>query len=192
VSGPPLSARIFAEHRRAILALAAALVLNVVAYAVLVYPLSQRVANVAQRNESAAVALGSARRQFAVESGTVSGKARASQELNTFYSDVLPADIAGARRMTHLRLAQLARESGLRLDDRSFGQEERQKGSLARLQTTMNLAGNYSAFRTFVHRLESSPEFVVIDNVELTEEAEGESQLKVRLDLSTYYRNAAP
>jgi Tfp pilus assembly protein PilO len=191
VSRPALGARIFAEHRRAIIVLAAAFLLNVVGYVALVLPLSQRVANVAQRNEAAAVALASARREFALESGTVSGKARASQELNTFYSDVLPADIAGARRMTHLRLAQLAREAGLRLDDRSFGQEDRRKGSLARLQITMNLAGSYSAFRTFVHELESSPEFVVIDNVELSEEAEGDSQLKVRLDLSTYFRNAA-
>ena len=40
------------------------------------------------------------------------------------------------------------------------------------------------------HALESAPEFVVIDNVELAEGAEG-GNLVVTLELSTYYRNAA-
>jgi hypothetical protein len=41
--------------------------------------------------------------------------------------------------------------------------------------------------RTFIHQLETAPEFVVIDNVELTEEDAG-NELKVKLQLSTYYR----
>jgi hypothetical protein len=48
-----------------------------------------------------------------------------------------------------------------------------------------------AAMRTFIHELETSPEFVVIDNIELSEESDGDSQLKVKVDLSTYYRNQA-
>jgi hypothetical protein len=41
--------------------------------------------------------------------------------------------------------------------------------------------------RTFIHQLEIAPEFVVIDNVELTEDDQG-NELKVKLQLSTYFR----
>lgn len=186
-----IAARIFDEHRRVIVPLIVALLLNVVAYAAFVYPLSQRVANVAQRNLTAAASLASARRDYAVASGTVSGKARASRELNTFYTEVLPTDLAGARRLTHLRLAQLARQSGLQLQDATYAPEERRRdSSLERLQIRMELTGSYPAFRTFIHQLEASADFVVIDNLELSEEQQGQSQLTVRLDMSTYYRRA--
>jgi hypothetical protein len=52
-----LTRRVFDEYRRVITPLAAALVLNIAAYAFFVYPLSQRVANVAQRNQDAEQAL---------------------------------------------------------------------------------------------------------------------------------------
>ncbi len=190
VTDATLTRRIFDEHRRAITILGAALALNIAAYALLVYPLSQRVANVAQRNTAAEQALTSARADYAQASGTVTGKTRASEELNTFYTKVLPIDFAGARRLTHLRLAQLARQANLQLGHVSYEPDEKRKGSLARVAITMELAGSYPAMRTFIHELETSPEFVVIDNVELSEEAEGDSALKVRLNLSTYYRNA--
>jgi Tfp pilus assembly protein PilO len=183
--------RVLDEHRRVVMPLAAALVLNVLAFALLVYPLSQRVANVAQRNQAAEQALNAARGDYAQATGTVNGKTRASQELNTFYTQVLPTDQAGARRLTHLRLAQFARQSNLKQEHETFEPDEKRKGSLARLKITMDLTGSYPAMRNFIYRLESSPEFVVIDNVELTEDTQGENLLKVRLALSTYYRNTA-
>jgi Tfp pilus assembly protein PilO len=186
-----LGPRIFDEHRGAILTLIVALAANIVVYAAFVYPLSQRVANVEQRNLTAAASLASARRDYAVASGTVNGKSRASRELNTFYTQVLPTDLAGARRLTHLRLAQLAHESGLQLQDATYAPEERRReSSLDRLQIRMELTGSYPAFRSFIHQLEASPEFVVIDNLQLSEEQQGQSPLTVRLDLSTYYRRA--
>ena len=182
--------RIFDEYRRVLVPLLAALAINVVAYAALVYPLSQRVANVAQRNEAAALALTAARADYAQATGLVTGKSRAATELTTFYTKVLPADLPAARRLTHLRLAQLARESGVQLGHETLEPEEKRKGSLARLQGTMDLVGSYAAIRRFIHQLEVSPEFVVIDNVQLSEEGQGEN-LKVQVALSTYYRVAA-
>jgi Tfp pilus assembly protein PilO len=183
--------RIFDEHRRVLVPLLAALVINVVAYAALVYPLSQRVANVAQRNQSAELALTAARADYAQAAGLVTGKSRAASELTTFYTKVLPADLPAARRLTHLRLAQLAREAGVQLGHETLEPDEKRKGSsLARLQGTMDLVGSYAAIRRFIHQLEVAPEFVVIDNVQLSEEGQGDN-LKVRVALSTYYRVAA-
>ena len=112
--GLPLLRRAAAEHRRLRRrARRGAVPSNVLVYAFVVYPLAQRVANVEQRDQAAEQALAQARAEHAQASGTLTGKARASTELTTFYNDVLPQDLAGARRLTYLRLAQLARESNL-------------------------------------------------------------------------------
>ena len=91
-----------------------ALVSTSIVYAAVVYPLSQRVANIEQRDRTAEEQLLAAQRDHAQAAGTLTGKDRAATELATFYKDVLPSDLAGARRLTHLRLAQLARESNLK------------------------------------------------------------------------------
>lgn len=182
--------RMFAEHRTAVVPLMAALVLNLLAYAFIVYPLSRQVADVAGRDARAATTLAAAKQDHAQAAGTLTGKDRATTELATFYKSVLPEDVTGARRLSFLRLHQLARESGLRVVRTSTEVESERKSTLSRFKTEMELTGSYSAMRTFVHQLEVAPEFVVIDNVELTEDDTG-NELKVKVELSTYFRMLA-
>lgn len=188
--GMALVRRVLAEHRRLVIPLSVALAVNLLAYSLVVYPLSERVANVTQRDLAAEQALTQARAEHAQAAGTLTGKARASTELTTFYNDILPRDLSGARRLTYLRLAQLARESNLRFESGSYKPVKERDSTLTRLGIELVLAGSYANVRTFIHELESSPEFVVIDNVELSEGADG-GNLVVTLELSTYYRNAA-
>jgi len=188
--GMALVRRVMAEHRRLVIPLSVALVVNVLAYILIVYPLSQRVANVTQRDLAAEQALAQAKADYGQASGTLTGKARAATALTTFYNDVLPRDLSGARRLTYLRLAQLARESNLKFESGSYTPKDERGSTLTRLEIELVLAGSYADIRTFIHALESSPEFVVIDNVELSEGAEG-GNLAVTLQLSTYYRNTA-
>jgi hypothetical protein len=56
----------------------------------------------------------------------------------------------------------------------------------------MVLLGAYPDMRDFMYRLETAPEFVVIDNVQLDEDSTGDGSLVVTLDLSTYYRGETP
>lgn len=189
--GRPLLRRILKEHRRSLLVLGVLLLANVVVYAAVVYPLSQQVANSEQRDRTADQSLAQARTEFEQATGTLTGKARASTELATFYKDVLPTSLAGARRLTHLRLPQLAREANLRFDRGVYEQVEVRDSTMQRLRIEMNLAGSYDAVREFIHRLETSPEFVVIDNVTLAEDAVDGELLGVTLQLSTYYRDEA-
>ena len=190
--GVPLLRRAAAEHRRTLVVLALACAANVLVYALLVYPLSQRVANVEQRDRAAEQALTQARTEHARASGTLTGKARASAELATFYDDVLPQDLAGARRLTYLRLALLARDTALQYQRASFDPAIEPGSTLTRLQIQMVLSGTYAEMRNFMYQLEAAPEFVVIDNVQLGEGNDGDGSLVVTLDLSTYYRNETP
>ncbi len=111
--GIRLISRIAAEHRRSLIAIGLTCAVGILTYVFVVYPLAQRVANIEQRDRAAEQALAAAQAELAQVSGTLTGKARASTELMTFYTDVLPQDLAGARRLTYLRLARLARETNL-------------------------------------------------------------------------------
>jgi Tfp pilus assembly protein PilO len=188
----PLLKRIAGEHRRVVLTVGIAFVLNVIAYVAVVMPLSSRVANIEQRNQAAEQELASARREHAEASGTLTGKDRAAKELETFYTSVLPRDLTGARRLTHPRLQVLARQSNLDYGRSSVAAENERDSDLTRLKISMDLEGSYANMRTFIHQLENAPEFVVIDDLELTEGAEGSGSIEVRLELSTYFRNVTP
>ncbi|MGH9257997.1 MAG: GspMb/PilO family protein [Vicinamibacterales bacterium] len=190
--GLALVRRAAAERRRLIVGLAAAAVINAIVYALVVHPLADRVANVTERERAAEQALAQARTEHAQASGTLTGKSRASAELTTFYSEVLPQDLAGARRLTYLRLAQLARESDLEYRRATYAPVAESGSTLTRLQIQMVLEGTYANMRAFIYQLETSPEFVVIDNVQLAEGANGTGSLVVTLDLSTYYRDVPP
>jgi Tfp pilus assembly protein PilO len=191
MSGTPIARRALAEHRRFALALAIGFAVNVLVYVLFVFPLAQRVANVEQRNAQAGQGLTAAQADFAQANGTLTGKDRAATELATFYKDVLPPDLPGARRLTQLRLRQLARESDLRFDRDQYQEEEIRNSTLKRLRITMVLSGDYEDMRSFIHQLEAAPEFVVIDNVQLAGgDANSDAQV-VTLAMSTYFRNGA-
>jgi Tfp pilus assembly protein PilO len=188
-SGSVLLRRIGREHRRVLLPLGVLIAANVIIYALVVYPMAQRVANIEESSRAAQADLATARRDFDQASGTLTGKDRAAQELSTFYSSVLPSDLPGARRLTTLRLQQLARDADLVRTRLAAQVVAATTGStLKQLKILMDLAGSYANMRAFIHQLEIAPEFVVIDNVSLTEGAD-EGTLVVKLELSTYYRD---
>jgi Tfp pilus assembly protein PilO len=186
--GMALVRRVAQEHRRVLMPLLTALGINILLYAFAVYPLGQRVANVAQREQAAARELEAARGEHAQASGALTGKDRASAELTTFYNDVLPQGLTGARRLTYLRLAQLARESNLRYESSRTNDSLERGSTLSHLTITMQLAGEWDDIRGFIYDLDTAPEFVVIDNIQLS--GAGDSgRLSLDLALSTYYRD---
>jgi Tfp pilus assembly protein PilO len=180
--------RVIAEHRRVVYALIAGVVINVLVFAFFVYPLQRDVANVEQRTRAAEEALAAAQADYARANGTLTGKDRALKELDTFYSSVLARDLTGARRLTFARLAQLAAKSRLDFERRKYEPLVERGSNLTRLKVTMDLSGSYADIRDFIHEIESSPEFVVIDDVGLTDSVQNGDSVRLTLQLSTYYR----
>src|SRR4051794_41969477 len=114
------AARIFQEKRALIWPVLAALLVNVVVYAIVVYPLSKKVAGGEQAAEASAAALAAARRDYAAARATVAGKGQADVELEKFYGEVLPPAVGGARRIKFLGIEELGTQAGflVRLVDR--------------------------------------------------------------------------
>ena len=187
----PLFRRILRERRSIILPLAGVAVLNVAVYLLVVYPLSLRASATEGRQTFAARQLTAAQREYEAARAMLTSKDRADAELRTFYGEVLPADLAGARRITYARLAQLAHEADLSYDRRSYDPNANYEGSLQKVRITMVLEGEYRNVRRFIHALETAPEFVVIEEMSLTEGTDASAPLTLTLELATYFRAEA-
>ena len=186
-----LLTRILREKRAFIVPLALGIVLNVAAYALVVYPLGAKSAGAADRATAAAQALKSAERDHASARDLLAGKTRADQELSTFYDRVLPADLPAARRLTYSTLPALARRTNVRFLDRRFDDEQAAKNTrFGRLKIRTQFSGDYESLRRFIYELESAPEFVIIDDVTLAQ-PDPAKPLVLTLELSTYYRLGA-
>jgi Tfp pilus assembly protein PilO len=183
--------RIISEKRALILPIVIVLLANLALFALVVYPLSRKVAGGEAAAEASAAALNQARRDHAAARATVSGKTQADEELQKFYEEVLPPDVSGARRITFLPLDQLAREMNLRIEGQNSSQKEVRDSQLMKLTTIVTLKGEYRDIRRFIHAIEKAPEFRVLENVQLSQD-EGESRaINVMVQIATYFRTGA-
>ncbi len=180
--------RVLTEKRRLIWPIGIVLVLNAAVFLIVVYPLAQKVAGGEQQASAATAALNSARRDEAAARGTIKGKAEADAELQKFYEDVLPVDISGARRITYLWIEQLARRTNLRLERETSDAKPQRDSQLLKFTFTATLSGEYRDIRHFIHELEAAPEFLVLENVGLSQN-EGEAKgINVMVEIATYFR----
>jgi len=191
MSDAALGRRVLHEHRRLLVPLAIALAVNVAAYVMVVRPLEDRVANIAERDAAAERTLAAARKEHQIAVGTSTGKDRARQELARFYTDVLPANLAAARSLTHTRVPEMGEEFDVEFYSASVSPVTRPRdSSLTRYTSEVELAGRYGDVRRFLHALETAPEFVVIDDITLSEEDVEGGLLQLTLQLSTYFQAA--
>jgi len=183
-----LARRIFVEKRVLIIPVVAGALLNVAAYAFVVRPLAIRSANVSERAVADQQALATAERELAVANALVTGTSRAGDALTTFYGEVLPADQASALRVTYLSIYHLARRMNVKFLNRKHEVEQAKRDArVGRLKIRTELQGEYGNLRQFIYELESAPEFVIIDDVTLSQN-DSSKPLTLILELSSYYR----
>jgi Tfp pilus assembly protein PilO len=183
----PLLQRIAREKRFLLIPLLVLLVVNLIVYLAIVRPMGNRSAGAAESAAAAKAAVAAADHEQAAAKELVAGKARADEALNAFYQKVLPANLTAARRMTYSSLPALAQRTKVRYETRRFDPVEPEKDArVGGLKIRMVLQGEYANLRQFIYQLESAPEFVIIDDMTLTEGNTGE-MLTLHLDLSTYY-----
>jgi Tfp pilus assembly protein PilO len=183
-----LARRIFVEKRALIIPVAVGVVLNIAAYLFVVRPLALKSAGVADRAIAARQALTLAERDLAAARALVTGTSRADEELATFYEQVLPADQNSARRLTYLSIYHLARKMNVKfLDRKSEVEPPKRDARVGRWKIRTELQGDYENLRQFIYALESAPEFVIIDDVTLSQN-DATKPLTLTIELSSYYR----
>jgi len=183
----PLS-RVTRDYRSWILVLGVALAANVGVLMFVVLPMFSAADAVDRRAASAADDLAAARAELVAAEQTRDGSAQAATDLERFYGEVLPADVAAARRITHLKLSQMARDHGVTFQRSAAAPEDIRDSSLRRLRVSYALAGEYDDIRALIYDIETAADFLVIDNVFLSEGADQGAPLTLTLELSTYYQ----
>jgi hypothetical protein len=186
-----MATRVFRERRRVLVPLFVAALVNAGVYALVLYPLSLKVAASERQAAAASARLLAAERDEAATRKALAEAQQADADLQQFYGQTLPQSVEAARRMSYTRLAALADEHGLAIARRSYDRDTNYKGRLERLQIFMALTGEYQDIRSFIHDLESGSEFLVIEMLSLTEGQGPGEPLSVTLQLATYYSRPA-
>ena len=179
--------RVIGDKRLFVTLVTVGLALDAGLYGLAIYPWTVRLEDAGLRAAAAAANLEAARQRFEVARTAVDGKNRVDAELRTFYREILPRDLAGARTLTFARLAALAEAHGLLMERRASAPDQDEDSRLARLRVSMLLSGAYRDIRRFIHALETSPEFVIIEEIVLSRGDETEAVEVLSLELSTYY-----
>ncbi len=183
------TARVLREQQRWLIPLTAIIVINIGVLLGVVLPMARSVDAGERRGTVAAKSLADATTDFKDAQATRDGQAQATTDLATFYKQVLPTDVASARRITHVKLSQMARAHEVTFERSQANIEDLKDSQLDRLQMSYELAGNWDDIRKFIYEIETGEEFIVIDNVLLAEGADGNAPLSLTLEVSTYFRS---
>jgi hypothetical protein len=183
-----LPRRILAEKHRFIYPLVGVLLFNSALFVAVVYPLSIKVANGERDAQAAARARATARADYEAALATVTGKAAADKELQKFYDAVLPPDQSEARRLVYGKIEKLAAAANIRPGREDFDVKQERGSELGKLTATVLLTGEYRSIRRLIYELETAPEFLILENVALSQGEAREQGLNVVLRIATYFR----
>ena len=182
--------RVVADQRRWLLPVGAILAINIIVLFAVVLPMRRSVETGTEQANASAQALNAAIADLKDAEATRDGQVDASKDLDRFYGEVLPANFAAARRLTQLKLAQMARAHEVRYRSGAAVTEELRDSTLHRLRVECSLEGDWDDIRQLIYEIETGPDFMVIDDVSLTEGDGVNAPLALALEISTYYRVA--
>ncbi len=181
--------RILRERRGVVLPLALLLGANVAVMGLVFLPLQRGVSAGAGDVLQAQADMAAARREAAEARAANEGTRGADADLRALYETILPQGFDGAVQVTGFWLNRVAERTGVRFERGQYDPEMLEDSSLERMTAQATLSGGYDGVRRFLHAVESAPEFVIIDRVELAQpNDENEDSLELLLDVSTYYR----
>lgn len=182
--------RVIADQRRWLVPVGAVLVINIAVLFAVVLPMRRSVETGTEQANASAQALGAAIAELKDAEATRDGQVDASKDLDRFYGEVLPANFSVARRLTQLKLAQMARAHDVRYKSGGSSTEPLRDSTLERLRVECSLEGDWDDIRQLIYEIETGPDFIVIDNVALSEGESESAPLALTLEISTYYRVA--
>jgi len=180
--------RVIADHRRALVPVGIVLAINIAVLVFIVMPMRRSAESGESQANQSVVTLNAAIADLKEAEAMRDGQKQAGTDLEKFYGEVLPANLSVARRLTVLKLAQLARSHDVALQRGAATTEELRNSPLERLSVDYSLEGSWNDVRQFIYEIETGADFLVIDNVALSEVEGGNAPLALQLEISTYYR----
>ena len=182
-----LAARVLAEKRVVVSALAIVLAVDAGLWAFAVYPWTLKLANAERRASMASGALETAEQRLSSSGAASDGLTQVDANLQAFRRTLLPPDLAGARSIAFARLASLVGEHGLVMERRASDADTDEESNLERLRVSMVVRGAYRDLRQFIAAVEGLPDFLVIEEILLSSGQDAEGMQVLTLGLATYY-----
>lgn len=180
--------RIFTENRISTTLVVTGLLTTTVFYFGGVYPLERRV------DQTRALNAGTSRELDDVQAIYEKVRARLEREelttadIERFYAEILPKDLPTARDIAYVKLADLAATKNLVMERRNTQSVLDEFGGLVRLQTDMLLAGQWADIRSFIATLEGGSDFLVIEDIVLSQREDRAAPVALAIEVATYYR----
>jgi Tfp pilus assembly protein PilO len=187
-----LYARVYHERRRVVLPLLVLLVANLAVLALVIFPLQRRVSAAADAEFRALAQMENAKREDTDARMAQSRKQEVDVELARFYKEIMPRDLAAAQVLTQLWLATVARNNGVLFQQSTDRHAEVRDSRLTKVTSEATLSGTYRDIRRFLYAVESAPEFVIIEEVQLGDtgtsaQMNQKGELEIAIKASTYF-----
>ena len=187
-----LFARVYRERRRVVLPLLVLLVANLAVLALVIFPLQRRVQATAEAESRALTQMAAAKREDTEARMAQSRKQEVDVELAKFYKEILPRDLAAAQVTTQLWLATVARNNGVMFQQSTDRHAEVRDSRLIKVTSEATLSGTYRDIRKFLYALESAPQFVIIEEVQLGDtgtsaQQNAKGELEIAIKAATYF-----
>ncbi len=184
--------RVYAERRVIVLPLLVLLGANVAVLALGVLPIKRAVASDTDAAVLATAKLVEARQLETAAKNARASKDQADVELKKFYAEILPPAQGEARRVAKSRIEQMAAQANLTFKNSQYDFTPVKESRLTRVDGKVTLRGDYASIRRFLYAVETAPEFVVIEKVEVSQPAQqtgggAVAMLDITLDVATYY-----
>jgi Tfp pilus assembly protein PilO len=187
-----LAARVYHERRRVVLPLLVLLIANLAVLALVIFPLQRRVEAAADGEFRALAQMESAKLEDREARMAQSRKQEVDVELAKFYKEILPRDLASAQVLTQLWLATTAKNNGVMFQQSTDRHAEVRDSRLTKVTSEATLTGTYRDIRRFLYAVESAPQFVIIEEVQLGDTGSSaqmnpKGELEIAIKASTYF-----
>ena len=178
------------RRRQAVIALIAVALVNGVVYAAYTLPRSLEERRLAERKTALQQEVQQERKRLSAIRAQADVLEANRADVDAFYTKTV-----GMRTSSMVPVLQevesLAREGGLHPGAASFSDEPIKGGGLERFVITMPVAGNYRQVVNFIQRLERSPYFLTLDEVQVKSSSgqAGQGNAGLSLVVSAYFRS---
>jgi len=187
-----LWSRVYHERRAVVLPLLLLLIANAAVLGLVIWPLERSVRAAADAEYHALTEMENARREDREARTAQTRREEVDVELAKFYDQILPNDLASAQVLTQLWLPKVARENGVTFQQGTDTHTEVRDSRLRRVTSEATLSGTYRDIRRFLYAVESAPEFVVVEEVQLGDSGSSAQQnpkgeLEIGIKAATYF-----
>ncbi|MBM63794.1 MAG: hypothetical protein CL484_12680 [Acidobacteria bacterium] len=179
--------RFLVEKRAWVASVMCLFLVNLAIYGFVVSPADNRLARAEGRALAAEDLLDEARENLKAATRQHEKWKASNSQLKRFYEEVLPQNLRDAQTALSSLFDRVADGAGLVVESRTITADPERDSGLGKLSTTMVLSGRYEGIRRFLFEVETSGDFILIEELFVARVDQASQSLVLNLSASTYF-----